>query len=43
MEANEQIHMSGVDVLCKGAGWRGGCKNILGPIVEAKLVLGVIT
>ena len=43
MEENEQIHVSGVDVLCNGAGWRGGCKNILGRIVEARLVLGVIT
>lgn len=35
LEENEQINVSRVNILCRGVEWRGGCKNILGSIVEA--------
>lgn len=43
MGENVQINLSGVDVLHRAVKERGGCKNILGSIVEDKVkVLDVI-
>lgn len=39
LEENAYINLSGVDVLCRGVEERGGCKNMLGSIVDIKLIV----